>query len=153
MSSNYEHINSSYFQSLIARVPILVLGSQCPACFRCFPASAHLVQMTASPHQRGHQGLHSSINDPLIWAWCVVAGKPAGDDLQGPGLKNKVVFWSLFSMCSMTVSWFHNTFLFTKFLIRPGLLRWLIVMSPTLKCKGLTKHKATIRKQSPGVRL
>lgn len=27
-------------------IPVLVLGHTCPACFRCFPASTHLIQVT-----------------------------------------------------------------------------------------------------------
>ena len=42
---------------------ILVLGTPCPACFRCFPPQTHLIQ------------INGSLSGPFIWIRCVGAGK------------------------------------------------------------------------------
>ena len=49
---------------------ILVPESPYPACFRCFPAPAHLIQMN------GHYPASTELdNNPFIWIRCAGAGK------------------------------------------------------------------------------
>ena len=55
---------------------IPVLEGCGPACFRCFPATTHLNQMTGSP-----SGLDNSVNDPFIW----IRVAKAGEQLRHPG--------------------------------------------------------------------
>ena len=54
--------------------PTPALEGPWPACLRCFPASAHLIQMNGSP-SASHPSRHRSFTDPLIWLRCAEAGK------------------------------------------------------------------------------
>ena len=51
---------------LFQRSTTPVLRGHCPACLRCFPARAHLIQMTDH-----YQLVQESVNDPFIRARCV----------------------------------------------------------------------------------
>ena len=50
--------------------PTLVLGTPCLACFRCFPAPIHLLQMNDR-----YQASAELDHDPFIWIRCVGAVK------------------------------------------------------------------------------
>ena len=70
--------------------PTLVLESCNPACLRCFPASALLIQMNGPP-SACQPGLHRSVNDPFMWIRCAEAGKHlrhAGLWLSRPGVED-----------------------------------------------------------------
>ena len=75
-------------RSLEQGSPTPVLEGPCPECLRCFPASAHWIQLNGSPSVC-HPGLHRSVNDPFIWIRGAEAGnhlRHSGQDRGAPGL-------------------------------------------------------------------